>query len=884
MKDKLLIIDGHSILNRAFYAIPILTTKDGIYTNAIYGFLNIMFKFLEEEKPKYLGVSFDLPKPTFRHLKYSQYKGNRRKAPEEFKQQVPILKEILKTMNITIYEKEGFEADDVLATIAQKAENMGINPIIVSGDRDLLQIASENIKIKIPKTKAGKTETEDFYSNDVLLKYGVSPKEFIEVKALMGDTSDNVPGVPSIGEKTAIKIISEYKTVENAIENYEKIKPKKASEMLNEFKEQALLSKYLVTIDTNVPIDFNIENSGIDNIFNKNFFEICEKYELKSIINKFNESKKIEENEIFDFNLITDEENAIKYFKNINIDKEIAYKLIFDDSSFCGISFYYEDDKGTFIKISENLDSACLLNIFKPFFEGNYKKISHDLKTEIVFLNKYNIKINNIIFESMICAYILNITKNKYEYNNIAEEFLNKSYPSEEELLGKLKSKKSLFDIEQKNWLKYCVLQSKVSFLAKNIMLNLIKQNNQEYLLYEIEMPLVYVLADMEIWGIKISPEELLNYRENLEKEINILTKEIYWLADEEFNINSPKQLGEILFEKMMLKGGKKTATGWSTSAEILEKISAQNEIIEKILKYRTYTKLKSTYADGLLNLLDKSSNRIHSNFKQTATSTGRLSSTEPNLQNIPIKIDIGHKIRKVFKPENDYVFIDADYSQIELRVLAHLSKDQILIKAFNFGEDIHKLTAAKIFNKDINEISSFERSTAKAINFGLIYGKQAFSLSQELGITKKDAENYIEEYFEKYPKIKIYLDSIINEAKETGFVKTIFNRKRYVPEIKSRNFNKKNAAERIAMNTPIQGSAADIIKIAMIKVYNRIKSENLKSKLILQVHDELLIEAHKNEIEKIKQILFEEMENAIEFSVKLAIDINIGENWYEAK
>lgn len=885
MKDKLMLIDGHSILNRAFYAIPLLTTKDGQHTNAIYGFLNILFKLIEEEKPKYLGVSFDISKPTFRHLKYSEYKGNRKKSPEELAIQVPILKEVLNSMGINIYEKEGYEADDVLATIAKKAEQSNLDVIIVSGDRDLLQISTKNIKIKIPKTKGGKTEIEDYFEKDVLEKYGVTPTEFIDVKALMGDSSDNVPGVPSIGEKTAIKIISEYKSVENAIENVINIKPKKASQMLLEYKEQAILSKYLVTIDTDVPIDFDLNNLDSEDIFNHKFFEVCKKYELKSIISKFDNQVKVFEEEKTNFKLITNEEEAKKYFNKLDKKEEIAYKLIFDNNRFLGISFYYKLDEGTFIKINEDLTEERLLNIFKPFFSKEFKKISHDLKTEIVYLNKYNIMIENVIFETMIASYILNPTKNKYEYNHIAYDFLNKNYPDIEELLGKLKSKKDLFEIDEKDWLKYCVRQSQVSYLAKSIMEKEIKTNEQEYLFYNIEMPLIYVLADMQILGIKASEKELIEYKENLEKEIENLTKEIYWLAGNiEFNINSPKQLGEVLFDKMGLKGGKKTATGWSTAADILEKIINENEIIPKILDFRTYSKLKSTYAEGLLNVLDKETGRIHSNFTQTVTATGRLSSTEPNLQNIPIKLELGHKIRKVFKPEKDFIFVDADYSQIELRVLAHLSQDEILIKAFNEGQDIHKLTASQIFNKNIDEITSFERSASKAINFGLIYGKQAFSLSQELGISKKDAEKYIEEYFKKYPRIKGFLDSIIVDTRKNGYAKTIFNRRRNIPEINSTNFMKKGAAERIAMNTPIQGAAADIIKIAMVKVYNRIKKENLKSRLILQVHDELLIEAFKDELEQVKLILLEEMQNTIEFSVKLLIDIKTGENWYEAK
>lgn len=878
--EKLMLIDGHSIMNRAFYAIPLLTNRDGQYTNAIYGFLNILFKLIEDEQPTYIGVSFDLPKPTFRHLKYSEYKGNRKKTPEELKSQIPLIKEILKAMNIVIYEKEGYEADDVLATVAKKAENIGINPIIVSGDRDLLQIASNNIKIKIPKTKAGKTEIEDYFAKDVLEKYGVTPSQFIEVKALMGDISDNVPGVPSIGEKTAIKIVSQYDTVENAIENANDIKPKKAGENILAFKEQALLSKYLVTIDTNVPIDFLKEKT--DNIFNDKFLDQCKKYELKTILSKFKEDTK--EQEKINFKLIENIEEAKTYFNTLKKNEEIAYKMVYDDNLFIGIGFTTKDDIGTFIKVYNNIDENDILNIYKPFFEEDYKKITIDAKADIVFLNKYNIKLNNLIFDAMIGTYILNPTKNKYDYNNIAEEILDLQYEDKDEILGTRKSKKFILDIEKDMWLDYCGKQSYVAYKTKAIISKKIEENNQQELFYNIEMPLIYVLASMEIYGIKICKEELIQYQQQLDKEIEELTKEIYWLAGEEFNINSSKQLGEILFDKLSLKGSKKTTRGWSTSADVLEKLYEQHEIIPKILDYRTYAKLKSTYADGLLNVLDKKTSRIYSNFNQTATATGRISSTEPNLQNIPIKLEIGHKVRKVFKPEENYIFIDADYSQIELRVLAHLSQDEHLIEAFNEGQDIHKITASKVFNKPLEEVTNFERSAAKAINFGLIYGKQAFSLAQDLGITKAKAEEYINDYFDKYPKIKDFLDSVVEDTKKTGYTKTMFNRLRYVPEINSSNFVQRGVGQRIAMNTPIQGTAADIIKIAMVKVYNRIKKENLKSRLILQVHDELLIEAYKDEKDIIKKVLKDEMENAIKFSVKLLIDINEGESWYDTK
>lgn len=877
--EKLMLIDGHSIMNRAFYAIPLLTNKDGQHTNAIYGFLNILFKLIEEEQPTYIGVSFDLPKPTFRHLKYSDYKGNRKKTPEELRSQIPLIKDVLKAMNVVIYEKEGYEADDVLATVAKKAESIGISPIIVSGDRDLLQVATDNIKIKMPKTKAGKTEIEDYFAKDVIEKYSVTPQEFIEVKALMGDTSDNVPGVPSIGEKTAIKIISEYKTVENAIQNAPNIKPKKAGENILEYKEQALLSKYLVKIDTDVPIEFL--NEKTENIFNENFFEQCKKYELKTILSKFKEPTK-EEN--IGFKLIENIEQARSYFNNLKKDEEISYKMIYDDNIFVGIGFTTKDDVGTFIKVGYNIKEQEILNIYKPFFEEDYKKITIDAKADIIFLNKHNIKLNNLIFDVMIGTYILDPTKDKYNYNNIAEEILDINYEDKDELLGTRKSKKFIYDIDEEKWFKYCARQSYVAYKCKPIISKKIEENNQQELFYNIEMPLIEVLASMEIYGIRVSKEELIQYQQELDKEIEELTKEIHWLAGEEFNINSSKQLGEILFEKLNLKGSKKTTRGWSTSADVLEKLYDNHEIIPKILEYRTYAKLKSTYADGLLSVLNEETSRIYSNFNQTVTATGRISSTEPNLQNIPIKIELGHKVRKVFKPEKDYIFVDADYSQIELRVLAHLSQDEYLIQAFNDGQDIHKITASKVFNKSLDDVTSFERSAAKAINFGLIYGKQAFSLAQDLGITKAKAEEYINDYFDKYPKIKDFLDNIVESTKETGYTKTMFNRIRYVPEINSSNFVQRGVGQRIAMNTPIQGTAADIIKVAMVKVYNRMKKENLKSRLILQVHDELLIEAYKDEKGIIKEILKDEMENAISFSVKLLIDINEGESWYDTK
>lgn len=876
---KLMLIDGHSIMNRAFYAIPILTNKDGQYTNAIYGFLNILFKLIDEEKPNYIGVSFDLNKPTFRHLEYSEYKGNRRKMPEELRSQIPIIKEILNVMKINIYEKEGFEADDILATIAKKAEDRGICAVIVSGDRDLLQVATDKIKIKIPKTKLGKTEMESYFAKDVFKRYGVTPKEFIEVKALMGDSSDNIPGVPSIGEKTAIKIITQYKTVESAIENAQNIKPKKASDNIIQHKEQALLSKYLVTINDDVAIDFIDEETN--DILNDDFFIQCKKYELKSILSKFD--KRITQDDV-KFNLIENVKDAKDYFEKLPKDEEIAYKMIYDENIFIGISFTTKNDNGTFIKVYDGIEEKQFFDIYSSFFGKQYKKLTLDAKTDIIFLNKYSIGLENVVFDAMIGAYILNPSINKYEYNDVANTFLTKEYESKDELLGTRKSKKFIYDIEKEKWFNYCVRQSYVVFLSKPIIEKKIQENNQQELFYDVEMPLIKILASMEICGIRICKEELLQYKKEFDDEIKRLEEEIYWIVGEKFKINSPLQLGNILFEKLKLPYGKKNSKGYSTSADILEKLVNKHEVIPRIITYRSYTKIKSTFIDGLLNGIDEKTMRIYSKFNQTATATGRISSAEPNLQNIPIKIEIGHKVRKVFKPEEDYVFIDADYSQIELRVLAHLSQDEKLINAFNEGEDIHKLTASEIFNKPLDEVLPKERSAAKAINFGLIYGKQAFSLAQDLDISIKQADEYINGYFEKYPKVKKFLDDCIEYAKENGYTKTMFNRIRYIPEINSKSFIQKGVGQRIAMNTPIQGMAADIIKIAMIKVYNRMKKENLKSRLILQVHDELLIETYKDEKEIVKTILKDEMENAVDFSIKLLIEINEGESWYDTK
>ncbi len=882
MSDKILIIDGNSIINRAFYGVPLLSNKNGEFTNAVYGFLNIFLKLLDDENPKYVAVAFDVKAPTFRHIKYSDYKGTRKGMPDELAAQMPILKELLTKMNVKIYEKDGFEADDILGTIAKNSEKSGISPIVVSGDRDLLQIASDTIKIRIPKTKGGKTEIEDYYAKDVFKRYGVTPLEFIDVKALMGDTSDNVPGVPSIGEKTAIKIIQQYKTVENAIENAGNIKPKRASENLAEYKEQALLSKELVTIKTDADIAFSLEDTELNDIFNDSVYNLIKQLEFKSMYSRFVKKEAVKTS----YRLIEKKAEARQFFTDLNPWLEYAYHIVTEtdeSKNFLGIAFSCEEDRGTFISVSDELSEEEIFIFAKDFFKEETPKIAHDAKKDIHILSKHNITLNNLIFDTMLAGYILDSTSETYNYNDIAKAFLDETYPSEEELLGKGKSKRKICSMPKGEFLNYVCETADISYRAKEIMEKKLKENGQEELYFNIELPLIFVLADMELTGMRVDKNKLIEYKKNLSEKIDLLTDEIYSLAKEKFNINSPKQLGTILFEKLGYTGGKKTKTGWSTSAEVLDKLKGE-PIVDKVLEYRTYTKLKSTYADGLLNVIDNKTERIYSTFNQSITATGRISSTEPNLQNIPIKMEEGKKLRKVFIPNDNYIFIDGDYSQIELRILAHISGDETLINAFNNGDDIHRLTASQVFGVPFSEVTEYQRSSAKAVNFGIIYGISSFSLSGDLKISIKEAENYINGYFQKYPNIKTYMENIVLNARKTGFTKTMYNRIRNIPEIMSSNYKQKSFGERVARNMPIQGTAADIIKIAMVKVYNRLKKENLKSKLILQVHDELLIEAHNNERDTIKKLLKEEMENAVSLKVPLEADIHEGSDWYNAK
>ncbi|MDR1687522.1 MAG: DNA polymerase I [Clostridiales bacterium] len=899
MHKKLMLLDANSLVNRAFYAIPVLTNKEGEFTNAVYGFLNIFFKLVDEEKPDYIAACFDVKAKTFRHEKYEEYKGGRKVMPEELRPQIPLLKNLLQKMNIKIFELEGFEADDIIGTLAVKAEQAGLFPVIVSGDKDLLQLASDKILVRLPKTKSGKTETENYYAADVAEKIGVTPREYIEVKALMGDSSDNIPGVAGIGEVTAVKIIQQYKTVENAILNAASIKPKKASENLITYADTARLSRELSEICLTVPVEFNPENCAANNMFNEQARAEILRLDFKSMVQRFALENPQTDNTAQHISVISSAENAEKYIAEILESELISLYSVSIKSgvisgtagkaannsgtAFYGVSVTYGAEKSVFFAVSANLSEASLNTLLQPIFESEVPKILLDSKKEIVRLKRHGISINNIVFDSMLAGYVLNSAKSSYNYDDIAFDFLNESYPSLEEKTGK--GKKGANNLTSEEIADYAVKNSEVIYRAYKPMKNLISENNQDYLYYEIELPLSRVLADMEEYGIKVDKEKLREFGTVLDGFISVLQSEIYDLCGEEFNINSPSQLGVILFEKLALKGSKKTKTGYSTSADVLEKLANSHPVVPKILEYRSYTKLKSTYADGLLAVINPHDNKIHSTFNQSVTTTGRISSAEPNLQNIPIRLEFGRNLRKVFIPSDEsFIFMDADYSQIELRVMAHMSADEVLIDAFKNDIDIHTLTASQVFDTPIEEVTKQQRGSAKAVNFGIIYGISGYSLSEDIGISKKEADRYIKEYFETYPQVKKFLDSSVAFAAQNGYAQTIFSRRRAIPEIMTQNFFEKSFGERVAMNMPVQGTAADIIKIAMVKVHSKLAAQNLKSRLILQVHDELLLEVKKDEREKVSAILKEEMENAAQLLVPLVAEVHEGENWYETK
>ena len=871
MREKIVLIDGHSILNRAFYGVPDLTNAEGLHTNAIYGFLNILFKILDEEQPEYLTVTFDVHAPTFRHEMYPEYKGTRKPMAEELRQQVPVIKEVLQAMNIATIEKAGLEADDLLGTISHSCEEKGMDVAIISGDRDTLQLATEHVKIRIPKTKQGRTEIEDYFASDVKEKYGVTPIEFIDVKALMGDTADNIPGVPGIGEKTATKIIVEYGNIENAHEHVSELKPPRASKNLDEFWDQAVLSKTLATIDIHADVPFDLEAARHGNMYTKEAHDYFQRLQFKNLLGRFDveaDSNDVEEY----FKEITEKAEIEQVFAEamkaklvgvgISEDAGNVLPLFAHESGYGRISLAYDREKIYTIPAD--------MEVTMDYLFGKLTELAKKVDTFVLcnlkkYLSLISVEKEEHCFDPILAAYLLNPLKNDYDFEDIAREQLN-----------------LIIDEKADEKTKSCY-EAYTAFASVEILKKKLDETKMKKLFDEIEMPLLFTLYDMEHAGVKIEADALKTYGEQLGSKIVELEKNIYDKAGEVFNINSPKQLGVILFEKMGLPNGKKTKTGYSTAADVLDKLAPDYPIVSEILEYRQLTKLKSTYADGLAGFI-QTDGRIHGTFNQTITATGRISSTEPNLQNIPIRTELGRLLRKVFVPEEGYVFVDADYSQIELRILAHCSGDEQLIQAYREARDIHRITASQVFHIPFDEVTDLQRRNAKAVNFGIVYGISSFGLSQDLSITRKEAAQYIENYFQTYPGIKTFLDESVENAKEHGYAVTLYGRRRPVPELKSSNFMQRSFGERVAMNAPIQGTAADIMKIAMLGVNRELKKRNMKSRLILQVHDELLIEAYQDEIEEVQTILKDQMEHAAELKVPLIVDMHNGNNWYEAK
>lgn len=896
MSEKIVLIDGHSILNRAFYGVPDLTNAEGMHTGAVYGFLNILFSILDQEQPDYLTVAFDVHQPTFRHEMYAAYKGTRKPMPPELREQVPLMKEVLRAMHIQTVEQPGLEADDILGTLARRAEKDGMEVSLVSGDRDLLQIATNRVKIRIPKTKGGRTQIEDYYAADVETAYQVNPTQFIELKALMGDTADNIPGVPKVGEKTAKDLMVTYGSIENIYAHLEEISKKSIRESLRENRELADLSKTLATIKTDADFEFTFENARVGSFFQEDSYPIFKKLGFKNFLTRFDSQIK-EEKADRTLRVIEDLNEAEAYFSALQQSKgnglitaaivpmmeaeKMASGAASQTWNFYGIAVAGEGTEAVFLPAQGFLTWEYLAQKVSQLEHTGRLGVC-EAKKLYRFLRDRDSR-HAKAFDVQIAAYLCNPLKNDYTMEDITAEYLGKTLP---DLSGY--GKKSLAECMQEEE-SAAYLQEYygryVTALYESTVLLQEKLQNQDMLeLFEtMEMPLSYVLFDMEREGVEVCPEQLQNYGQALVSRIEELEQAIWKQAGEEFNIHSPKQLGEILFEKMKLPGAKKTKSGYSTAADILDKLAEDYPIVQDILEYRGLTKLKSTYADGLMNFVGEDK-RIHTNFNQTITATGRISSTEPNLQNIPMRTELGRKIREVFVAKDGCVFMDADYSQIELRILAHMSKDQKLIEAYESHEDIHAITASQVFGVPFNEVTPLQRRNAKAVNFGIVYGISAFGLSRDLSISKKEAAQYIDQYFATYPGVKTYLDACVELAKKEGFSETLYKRRRPIPELASSNFMTRSFGERVAMNAPIQGTAADIIKIAMIKVYEGLNEAGLKTRLILQIHDELLLEVPEEEVEQARQILQTAMESAADLAVKLEIDLHMGKNWYDAK
>ena len=900
--SRLILVDGNSIMNRAFYGImgsKMLTTSDGTYTNAVYGFLSILFKIEEDLNPDYIAVAFDLKGPTERHKMYEGYKANRHGMLDELAQQMPIIKDVLKAMNIKIIEKQGYEGDDILGTLSKEAEEQGIDVTILSGDRDTFQLTSDKVTVRIPRTKMGKTENEDYDRTRVLEEYGIEPKELIEVKGLMGDTSDNIPGIPGVGEKTALNLIRHYKTIDNLYKEVETneslIDVKgKLKEKILENKELAYLSRKLGEINRQAPIETSVEELKKQEWNNQEVYNLFKYLRFNRYIDRFNmensNAGQTPNEQLFEKEAVNELEKIKEIIEKAKKENELIYYIETDEletkdtiinKKIKSISIYDKElKKAYYILLEEDK-----IQLFKEIFEdNNVKKIGYKQKIDYILLREKEINVSNFYYDIELAAYILNPTESKYNLEKLAIDYLKldiNEYNKKEEKqinLFEAQENKTENEIEKNCMYVYTIYNVYEKTMEK------LKETNQLDLFNNIEMPLVKVLADMQYIGIYVDKNELVEFGNTLKNEIEKLTGEIYKLAGEEFNINSTKQLGIILFEKMKLPVVKKTKSGYSTDVEVLEKLKNENEIVSKILDYRQLVKLNSTYVEGLIPYINDKDNRIHSYFHQTVTATGRISSTEPNLQNIPTRFDLGKQIRKVFKPKEGYVFVDADYSQIELRVLAHIADDEHMIEAFNNNEDIHRQTASKVFDIPMEEVTSKQRSDAKAVNFGIVYGISDFGLGEQLGISRKQAKLYIEQYLDKYQKIKEFMENIKESAKKEGYVETLFNRRRYIPEMNSNNYMVRQFGARVAMNTPIQGTAADIMKIAMIKLFNELKERKLESNILLQIHDELLLEVKKEEKDKVEKLLKDSMEGAMQLKVPLKVELSEADNWYEAK
>ena len=909
MGRKLVLIDGHSILNRAFYGVPDLSNSQGLHTNAVYGFLNIMFKIVEEEKPDYLTVAFDVHAPTFRHEIYKEYKGTRKPMPQELREQVPVMKQMLQAMGICIVEQAGLEADDILGTIAKRGEREGMEVALISGDRDLLQVATQQIKVRIPKTRGGKTEIEDYYAADVERKYQVDPLQFIDLKALMGDTADNIPGVPKVGEKTATELMVRFGSLDSIYEHIEEVTRKSVKESLINNQDLARLSRTLATINVDSEIDYSFDRARAGNFYTEEAYALCKQLEFKNLLSRFEKDITVVNAQVDHFAQVTELTEVEALFDECMAQqnqtdqktedaaraKEIGIAVLADGSAIqdvVGAAIALHKEKIRFIpcqglvtasylcdrlmKLAKS--GSCRLNLFDskkqyPFIEGPVETGEKDV------MEPYR---ERRYFDVLLAAYLLNPLKNDYAIEDVANEYLGLTIPDKNQICGKA-SYAEAYGQDARAIMEFACYNAYVCLAALPILKDKLRQQGMETLMYEVEMPLTKVLYEMEQYGVLVKPDELKAYGEALVGRISELERSVYRQAGCEFNINSPKQLGEVLFEKMGIQGGKKTKTGYSTAADVLEKLAPEYPIVSDILEYRGLTKLKSTYAEGLFTCIGKDG-RIHSTFNQTITATGRISSTEPNLQNIPMRMELGRRIRKVFVPMEGYVFVDADYSQIELRILAHMSGDEQLIEAYKMDEDIHRITASKVFHTPFEEVTDLQRRNAKAVNFGIVYGISSFGLSQDLSITRKEAADYIEQYFKTYPGVKQFLDDMVASARKEGYVATMYGRRRPIPELASSNFMQRSFGERVAMNSPIQGTAADIMKIAMIRVWERLHQEGLRSRLILQVHDELLIETLQEEEAQVRVILAEEMQQAADLAVTLEVDMNVGSDWYESK